>query len=185
MSTPCRVTFDIAVMSIVIIYNATRAICMFLVVLKANDYPLVTLGDAIASFLETPDPTTKHRCLLSKRDILNGEFKKIAATAEELERGEREVDRYAVLCCVCSLLGLRKLLVRTKTNTQSKHVQLTERPSFVAAFFFLILVFGPFFSSSDSGLGALRTRISSDPRKQHKQDGERSDPHILRPLRAT
>jgi len=51
-------------------------LCMFLVILKAKDYQLVTLGDAIASFLETPDLMTNNQCLISKRDVLNGEFKK-------------------------------------------------------------------------------------------------------------
>jgi len=47
---------------------------MLLVVLKADDYPLVTLGDAIASFLEYPDPTTKDMCLVSKQDVLARAF---------------------------------------------------------------------------------------------------------------
>ena len=76
MKTPCRLTFDIVIMSVVIICNATKSLCMFFVILKAKDYQLVTLGDAIASFLETPDLTTKNQCLISKRDVLNGEFKR-------------------------------------------------------------------------------------------------------------
>ncbi len=99
MSTPCRVTFDIAVMSIVIISNVTKAICMFLVVLKANDYPLDTLADAIASFLETHDPTRKHRCLLSKHDVLNEEFRKSPLRLKSWKEGsERLTDAqfYAV-----------------------------------------------------------------------------------------
>jgi hypothetical protein len=42
---------------------------MFLTALNAKQYPLVTLGDAIASFLEDPDPNTKNMCLISKKDI--------------------------------------------------------------------------------------------------------------------
>jgi hypothetical protein len=74
MSTPCKLKFDIVVILVVIICNALKEICMFLVVLKANNYPLITLGYAIASFLEHPDPTTKNICPVSKRDVLNNEF---------------------------------------------------------------------------------------------------------------
>lgn len=69
--TPCKLIFDVQIIVIVIICNAIKAICMFLVVVKADDYPLVTLGDAIASFLEYPDPTTKDMCLISKREVLD------------------------------------------------------------------------------------------------------------------
>jgi hypothetical protein len=42
---------------------------MLLTVLNAKGYPLVTLGDAIASFFEDADPTTKNMCLVSKEDV--------------------------------------------------------------------------------------------------------------------
>ena len=73
-NSPCKLVFDAHIIVIVIICNAIKALCMFLVVLKADDYPLVTLGDAIASFLEHPDPTTKGMCLVSKQDVLAKAF---------------------------------------------------------------------------------------------------------------
>jgi hypothetical protein len=36
--------------------------------------PLATLGDAISSFLEEPDPTTRGCCLLSKTDVWQGRW---------------------------------------------------------------------------------------------------------------
>jgi len=72
--SPCKLVFDAQIIIIVIMCNAIKAFCMFLVVLKAKDYPLVTLGDAIASFLEHPDPTTKDMCLVSKREVLAKAF---------------------------------------------------------------------------------------------------------------
>jgi hypothetical protein len=65
----CKLKFNISIIIIVIICNATKAICMFLTVWNAKEYPLVTLGDAIASFLEVSDPTTRNMCLISKKDI--------------------------------------------------------------------------------------------------------------------
>ncbi|KAK7423112.1 hypothetical protein QQX98_001188 [Neonectria punicea] len=38
-----------------------------------NDFnPLVTLGDALSSFLEDPDPTTQDSCLMNKAEVKNG-----------------------------------------------------------------------------------------------------------------
>ncbi|EFX03723.1 hypothetical protein CMQ_651 [Grosmannia clavigera kw1407] len=41
--------------------------------------PLVTLGDAVASFLRDPDPTTAQTCMLSMADVLQGRWQTQAA----------------------------------------------------------------------------------------------------------
>ena len=42
---------------------------MFFVALCIPDDPLITMGDAVASFLKKSDPYTKNMCLLSIRDV--------------------------------------------------------------------------------------------------------------------
>jgi hypothetical protein len=42
---------------------------MFYVALYVRDEPLITMGDAVASFMESSDPTTKDMCLLSIHDV--------------------------------------------------------------------------------------------------------------------
>jgi hypothetical protein len=42
-------------------------------VLRYNASRLVTLGDAMASFLDNPDPTTAGMCTMSSRKIRRGE----------------------------------------------------------------------------------------------------------------
>jgi hypothetical protein len=42
---------------------------MFYIAFCIRDEPLITMGDAVASFLEKSDPTTKNMCLLSIRDV--------------------------------------------------------------------------------------------------------------------
>lgn len=66
----CTVRFSIPILLIVIVCNLGKALCMFLTAWGARDATLVTLGDAIASFLESTDDTTKHVCLDSKIGIL-------------------------------------------------------------------------------------------------------------------
>lgn len=46
-----------------------KAALMFLIVFRVNDEPLITMGDAAASFLTRHDPTTKNMCLLSIHDV--------------------------------------------------------------------------------------------------------------------
>lgn len=42
---------------------------MFYIAFCIRDEPLITMGDAVASFLGKSDPTTKNMCLLSIRDV--------------------------------------------------------------------------------------------------------------------
>lgn len=66
----CNVLFSIPIAALVIVSNVVKAICMALTLYKYRRYsPLVTLGDAIAHFLDYPDPQTKGRCLFSRRHI--------------------------------------------------------------------------------------------------------------------
>ena len=54
----CRLQFSLVIMVIVILCNAIKALCMANIVWKHKSEGLITIGDAIASFLEIPDPTT-------------------------------------------------------------------------------------------------------------------------------
>jgi hypothetical protein len=42
---------------------------MFYTAFCVNDEPLITMGDAVASFMKRADATTKDMCLLSIRDV--------------------------------------------------------------------------------------------------------------------
>jgi len=55
----------------VIVINVIKALLMSFVLLRlnGNDTPLVTIGDAIKSFLERPDPWTEDCCLMSRRNV--------------------------------------------------------------------------------------------------------------------
>lgn len=59
----CRVQFSIPIMIIVIGCNFLKASCMFLTLWLQKSQPLVTLGDAIDSFLKRVDPSTESMCI--------------------------------------------------------------------------------------------------------------------------
>ncbi|CAN9276692.1 unnamed protein product [Alternaria alternata] len=57
----CKLHFEPTIGTIVTILNFVKAGVMFYVAFLVRDEPLMTMGDAVASFLERPDPTSKNR----------------------------------------------------------------------------------------------------------------------------
>lgn len=62
----CMLQFSLPIMLVVIICNLIKTACMIWVAFENGPRPLVTVGDAIASFLNEPDLTTKDNCLADK-----------------------------------------------------------------------------------------------------------------------
>ncbi len=62
----CELQFSQSILIVVIICNLIKAVCLFFCAKITSDQPLVTLGDAIASFLEVPDTVTTGLCLVQK-----------------------------------------------------------------------------------------------------------------------
>lgn len=75
MDERCSLQFSMHIMVAVIICNAVKSVCMFYTVCKSKENPLVTVGDAVSSFLESPDKTTAGMCIVSKKDIKKGIWK--------------------------------------------------------------------------------------------------------------
>ncbi|KAL6709804.1 hypothetical protein ACN47E_000589 [Coniothyrium glycines] len=64
----CRLQFSFPIAIVVIISNFVKAVCMAVMLVKYKDHKaLVTIGDAIAHFLDEPDPETRNRCLYGRR----------------------------------------------------------------------------------------------------------------------
>ena len=59
----CQFQFSLPIMIIVMICNLTKTICMLLTIRHRFATPLLTLGDAVASFLKSPDIYTRNNCL--------------------------------------------------------------------------------------------------------------------------
>lgn len=65
----CQLSFNPPIGLIVICCTICKLICAILTARDQRDEILLTVGDAIASFLTHPDPTTKGACLLSKSSV--------------------------------------------------------------------------------------------------------------------
>jgi hypothetical protein len=66
----CRLDFNLHIIVIVLVANLVKAVIMCFVAFWMRESPLMTLGDAVASFLDEPDPSTDNMCLISKADIV-------------------------------------------------------------------------------------------------------------------
>ena len=62
----CKLQFSLAIMIFVIVCNLIKTVCMSTIAWKQDPEPLVTLGDAIASFMDRPDVTTIGNCIAGK-----------------------------------------------------------------------------------------------------------------------
>ena len=65
----CKVQFSLGIMIIVICCNLVKACSMIMAVVRSREPTLVTLGDALDSFLRTPDPTTRGTCFADRRFV--------------------------------------------------------------------------------------------------------------------
>jgi len=65
----CKVQFSLGIMSAVICCNLVKACCMVMTVVRSREPTLVTLGDAVDSFLRIPDPTTMGICFADRQFI--------------------------------------------------------------------------------------------------------------------
>jgi hypothetical protein len=66
----CKLKFSTTLLFIVVGLNLFKALLMFTCAFTwKTDVPMLTVGDAVASFLERPDETTANMCLLTRDDI--------------------------------------------------------------------------------------------------------------------
>ena len=68
----CKLEFSVHILTAVILMNFVKSASMFLTMWKQRDPTLVTVGDAISSFLDNPDELTRGRCLMGKVDVNTG-----------------------------------------------------------------------------------------------------------------
>lgn len=65
----CKLELSLAIILIVVVCNLVKAFCIGFVAWEKNTNPLVTVGDAIASFLRHPDPSTEGNCIVGKAEL--------------------------------------------------------------------------------------------------------------------
>lgn len=70
VSEKCSYNGNIPIVAVVLVANAVKMAGMLFVAYRLKDTPLITMGDAVESFLNEPDRTTEGRCLLTKQEVV-------------------------------------------------------------------------------------------------------------------
>ncbi|KAI0134135.1 hypothetical protein BJ170DRAFT_186368 [Xylariales sp. AK1849] len=70
----CSITASISLLGVVAALNLATLLCVTVVLTRSKFEPLTTLGDAVRSFLRSPDHTTAGTCLLTKSDVMQGRW---------------------------------------------------------------------------------------------------------------
>ncbi|KAH7411965.1 hypothetical protein DE146DRAFT_751110 [Phaeosphaeria sp. MPI-PUGE-AT-0046c] len=71
----CRLQFDSSIAIVVTILNFVKAVLMFYIAYCIPEEPLITMGDAVASFLQISDRYSQGLCLLSIHDVRKGGYR--------------------------------------------------------------------------------------------------------------
>ena len=79
----CGLNMNIIIIFVVVVCNAGKLAGMLYVAFGSLEDPLITVGDAVSSFLASPDNTTRDMCLVNRKDIVKashlGGMKKLRA----------------------------------------------------------------------------------------------------------
>jgi hypothetical protein len=65
----CNVNLNGSLLGVVVLLNLITVIIVTTILFRSSFNPLVSLGDALSSFLRYPDPTTSGSCLMTKPDV--------------------------------------------------------------------------------------------------------------------
>jgi hypothetical protein len=117
-----KIQMSLTFIIIVIFANATKVACLVVMLFQEDDEtkaPMVTIGDAVASFLEKPDESTKNHCCWSQNEY----FWKIGRIRRT--RAREEDGRAATLDRRCQGVWERKRYQYGVALSESKRILLT------------------------------------------------------------
>ena len=90
----CALEFKWAVLISIIACNITQIASMIFIIFAIDDIPIITLGDAIASFLEVEDSCTSSVALLTKSELEKGLGLQQAASKRPVRWRPRKIYSY-------------------------------------------------------------------------------------------
>lgn len=75
----CRLMYSPPICIVIALTTLVKVVAMFFAgrITRPQSAPLLTLGDAVASFIANPDPTTTGMCWISRTDVDRGIWKKL------------------------------------------------------------------------------------------------------------
>jgi hypothetical protein len=70
VDSKCSYSGNIVIIAVVIVCNFVKMVCMFITAFRLGPGSLITIGDAVASFLQEPDRYTRGQCLLTRDKVV-------------------------------------------------------------------------------------------------------------------
>jgi hypothetical protein len=70
MKPECELQFSLPLILVVLVFNLAKSLILFYIFFFIKDNPLLTIGDAVTSFMNVVDPTTEGLCLMGTEDLL-------------------------------------------------------------------------------------------------------------------
>ncbi|KIX08225.1 uncharacterized protein Z518_02881 [Rhinocladiella mackenziei CBS 650.93] len=110
VESECHLHFSLVLMGVVLGFNILKVIGIAYVVFRLGEPPLVTVGDAIQSFLRNPDRTSEGMCLSSHASVVASSKLGYAATTMRYEPQQHRFYESASWRQWSFLLGLFTLL---------------------------------------------------------------------------
>ncbi|KAE8449001.1 hypothetical protein EG329_008589 [Mollisiaceae sp. DMI_Dod_QoI] len=106
VSLECKLNFSLPSMMVVIIANIFKISIMSIIAFTHRTNPLATIGDALSSFLQEPDPATRNMCL-----VTNSSFKSKDWTSQHPGLWQPKRRRWFEAAsigrwCICNVLCL-------------------------------------------------------------------------------
>lgn len=89
----CRLNFDFRIAVVILVVNLVKAVTLAFIALRPPKEPLFVLGDAIQSFLISPDQTTTGVCLASERMVRFGQLNEPRTMTSKYECRGRAVTK--------------------------------------------------------------------------------------------
>lgn len=105
----CQLLYSPPICIVIALATSVKVVAMFLAarVSRSKSAPLLTVGDAVASFLTRPDPSTEKLCWVSKTDIQRGcweSSKNHEPTYKQLPRRKRWMEAPGTLRWLTTLI---------------------------------------------------------------------------------
>ena len=82
----CSYSGNVPIVAVVFVCNVVKFAIMLFVGLRLKDSRLITVGDAVQSFLDHNDKSTRGLCLLSRKDVVHAVRRKQHWAIQDEER---------------------------------------------------------------------------------------------------
>lgn len=122
----CKLGISVVFLAIVVACNITKMLSLAISAWKLHFDPLVTVGDAVASFLDRPDATTEGYCLLGRNGLERWTSKKMEPIVWKLKSRSGFSAASGLRWFVCSMLYVSKAYMQLLT-VQAAYADLVHR----------------------------------------------------------